>query len=135
MIPITLFATLQQIFRDNEPELILLSYSEDHTGIFQLVDCDGYRLGKIICEEIFVLCVTTQWESYNGIEILPVAELTAPGPFAWIKEAAPEDYLLILLSSSNDEEENSALPPIANTHAGYILCKSISFAEETTLGR
>ena len=128
-----MFEEIKKIFRDHEPELILLSYSEDHTATFQIVDCDGYGLGKIICEEIHVLCVTTQWESYGGIEIIPVTELTAAPAFSWLTETTPEDYLLVWLNpSANDEDETSALPVIADTHRGYILCKSISFTEEVS---
>lgn len=126
-----MYEPIKKIFRDNEPELILLTYSENHTGTFQLVDCDGYRLGKIICGEIHLLCVTTQWESFKEIEILPITELQETGAFSWLRETAPEDYLLVWLTPSF----NSALPIIADSQRGYILCKSISFEEETSPGR
>ena len=129
-----MFEEIKNVFRDNEPELILLSYAENHTGTFRVVDCDGYRLGKIVCEEVFLLCVTTQWESYTGIEVLPVKELE--GAFSWLKEIAPADYLLILLTPTlNEEDDPSALPRIADSQRGYILCKSISFEAETSPGR
>jgi hypothetical protein len=126
------FEALEKIFRDNEPELVLLSYSENHTGTFQLLDCDGYRLGKIICEEIYLLCVTTQWGSFNKIKILPVTELRAGDAFFWVRENTPADYILVWLTPSSDDDgdQESALPTIANTQQGYILCKSITFAEE-----
>ena len=119
---------IKKIFHDNEPELILLSYSENHTGMFQLADCDGWEVGKIICEDIYLLCVTTQWGSYTEIEVLAVTELTAPGTFSWVKEVAPADYLLVLFTPKLDEgDDPSALPMIGDTQRGYILCKSISF--------
>ena len=128
------FSRCASLFRDNEPEMILVSYSENHTGVFQLADCDGYRLGKIICEEIFLLCITTQWESYAEIEVVPVNELT--GTFIWLKEIAPEDYLLVLLTPTlNEEDDPSALPMIGDSQRGYILCKAISFEEEKVSGR
>jgi hypothetical protein len=131
-----MFEAIKKIFRDHEPELILLSYSENHTGTFQLVDCDGYRLGKIICEGIHLLCVTTQWESFNEIEVLLVTELTAAGAFSGLRKTVPEDHLLVWLTPSlTDEDEKSALPMITNTQRGYIVCKSISFEEEKSPGR
>ena len=126
-----MFEEIKKVFRDNEPELILQSYAENHTGTFRVVDCDGYRLGKMTCEEIFLLCVTTQWESYTEIEVLPVKELT--GAFSWLKEIAPADYLLVLLTPAlNEDDDPSAVPKIDNTQRGYILCKSISFEAETS---
>jgi hypothetical protein len=131
-----MYEPIKKIFRDNEPELILLTYSENHTGTFQLVDCDGYRLGKIICEEIHLLCVTTQWESFNEIEVLPITELKETGAFSWLTETAPKDYLLVRLTPSlNDDDEVSALPIIGDARRGYILCKSISFEREQSPGR
>lgn len=125
----------EKIFRDNEPELVLLSYSENHTGTFQLLDCDGYPLGRIVCEEIYVLCVTTQWESFGELEVIPVKELPVSGDFSWLKEIAPDDYLLVLLTPVFDDEkqQESALPIIAKERRGYIVCKSISFAPEKSL--
>ena len=122
---------IAKVFRDSEPELNLVSYSEKHDARFQLLDCDGYRLGNVVFEGVHLLCVTTRWRSYSEIDAVAVAELD--DAFSWLKETVPEDYLLVSITPSlNDNDEQSPLP---NNRKGYIVCRSLTFEGETLPGR
>jgi hypothetical protein len=125
---------IAKVFRDNEPQLNLVSYSDKHDARFQVLDCDGYRLGNVVFEGVYLLCVITRWRSYGEIVAVPVAELE--DAFSWLRETVPEDYLLVSITASlNDSDEQSPLLMTSNKRKGYIVCRSLAFEEETSPGR
>lgn len=128
---------LQKVFSDNEPELVLTSYSSHHDADFQLLDCDKYRIGRMICSGVRLLCIGTEAESYSGLEVYD--KNTLPERFSWLKGgiAANEDYRFMIMPSSMEgvTEHYSRLPRFEGHPVGFIICESVSFAMEENLGR
>jgi hypothetical protein len=123
---------LMRLFADNEPELVLQSY-EDSQAIFRLLDCDGYRLGTMVCKEVQSLCVTTRWERYRVIGVFSVAD--APEEFRWLASAAPSDVMIVRLEPLDDSLDESQLPRIGEKRCGYITCETVLYQEELDPGR
>ena len=124
---------LQEIFRLNEPEVVLESFSEDRGAIFRLLDCDGYRLGCMVCEDVYALCMTIRWESFSSVSFLQRADVDVQFPV--LSHAVPNGFQLVVLHPVEDATSDSKLPTIKGEKLGYIICKSVSFVKETERGR
>ena len=124
---------LQEIFTLNEPELVLESYETTDGGtgraVFRLLDCDGYDLGRMLCEGVHVLAVSTCWESFDQIGVL--SEAGSPEGFEWMAGRWPEGYELVFLRVSEDRHEDSILPLTGNRRFGFIVCRSFSMPRST----
>src|SRR5437879_649128 len=73
---------LFEIFDKNEPELVLLAYRADGEAEFQVVDEDKFRIGKMICQDVRVLCIATQYQSYSRLIVYNRQSL--PSNLAWM---------------------------------------------------
>ena len=128
-----MYQNIIDFFQANEPELVLISYSRGgNVAKFQCLDCDGYRLGYLNFENVRFLCVATQEESFNGINIYSISDI--PDEFAWVRTYIPSGYILAVMQSALDEED-SGLPVFSERRAGLILCSGIFFEKERNLGR
>ncbi len=124
----TLNTALSALFQRHDPELELIDYQSNHTARFRLLDCDGYLVGEMICEEVFVWCLSTGGCAYSGISIFKKHEI--PERFSWIRkwfeETTPDDFHLIeLIPVFEDEYQEFFLPPLEGRPTGYIVCRSL----------
>jgi hypothetical protein len=125
---------IQRIFFSNEPQMILISYDKNHQAIFQLLDCDGYRIGKLLFNDVLILAVTTQWQSYEKIDIFSLKEFQHKNSEMFQK--VPEDYQIVFFTPLCEKDSLFiGLPRIDQESKGYIVCKSLIFEEEINLGR
>src|SRR5688500_8343934 len=114
-----MYNELRQVFLANDPEVVLISYLGDHEACLQLMDCDGYRVGKMICKEIYTICLTTRWDSYSEINFYTVKDL--PPNLLRFQETFPEDFILITLKPTKLDEP-IPLPIVDGNPLGYIIC-------------
>jgi hypothetical protein len=122
-------AKLKEVFTLNEPELVLERYeaSQDGTGraVFRLLDCDGYDLGRMLCEGVHTLAVSTSWESFDQLEVLVSAE--GFPSFEGMQDRLPEGYELVLLRVAEDSQEDTVLPLMGDRRFGFIVCRAITY--------
>lgn len=122
---------LRTFFHANDPELVLTGY-EGHTAMFQLRDRDGYRIGRLLFSNVWVLCTGTRREYYDNIQLYTEPEL--PADFLYLRENMPRNHYLVVLHSAMDEED-STLPLIGGARRGFIICNDVTFEAETNPGR
>src|SRR6185369_17331291 len=115
-----MYNELIEVFLANDPEVVLISYSEDHEACFQLMDCDGYHLGKMVCKEVYTVCLTTRWDSYSEINFYTVKDL--PPNLRRFQETIPDEYIIVTLNPTKLDEPGP-LPVIGNNPLGYIIFK------------
>lgn len=128
---------LVEFFRLNEPQVVLASYSSNHTATLQFLDCDDYRIGTLVCEVVFLLCITTQVLEYGRVSICRKGGL--PEGFAWLEHLFTSEDLLIVMypleEEDDDDDEQPLLPAIGGRAVAYIVCKSAHYEKETNPGR
>src|SRR5262249_26346373 len=108
-----------------EPELILVSYNDAHTAIYQLLDCDGYSVGRLTCLGVRAIFLSSRNESYDKLEVFSSQEL--PPSFSWLSRAEMEGRTLFVFRVLSVYEYLSLLPVTDGERRGYIVCDSIEY--------
>jgi len=121
--------SIRAVFIKNSPNIELLEYNSD-MAVFQLSDCDCYKIGILLCERVEAICLTTREELYKNIEFFDIRN--PPTGYEFLSESLSEGTLLVVFTSYLMEEEpdESLLPLFNGSRQGYIVCKSISYKEE-----
>ena len=115
---------IKTLFHANEPEIALESAGLDGSELRLLLrDCDGYRLGTLVFSEVQLVCLTTQWETFESISTFGESEL--PNEFAWLREGIAAGYRLYRFIRSEDEDDESVLPLFGESRQAFIVAKSI----------
>ncbi len=122
--------SLEEFFRLNEPEVVLISYASHHAS-FQLLDIDEYRIGFMVCEEVAAMCMPTRWQSFDHLSIHRKGDL--PEQFSWLSSFIG-DYLLLVLRPTEDEDD-PLLPLLGDRRLAYVICKSVKYVQEPYPGR
>jgi hypothetical protein len=119
---------IEKLFISSEPELELIRF-QNFTATFQLCDIDGYRIGKLVFEEVLSMCIS--WQSYDKISILNANEVSKTGMLKII----PDEYVLIVFNPVKNGFEEELLPNCNGNLVAFIVCKVFRFEEETNAGR
>jgi hypothetical protein len=120
---------LKQTINDYEPSLVLLSIDDKCRAIFQMFDCDEFSAGKIIFEDVRFLCVGTLEERFQDIEIFTSHNI--PQDLQFISTDSLDDYIVVVLHGLLHYEDVSFLPVISNRRIGYVICKSVSYEDNS----
>jgi hypothetical protein len=120
-----MYKKLKERIHAIEPELILVSYSNTHEAHFQLLDCDGYAVGKLICVGVRMMCLSSQGESYDKVDEFFCHEL--PADFFWLSKEEMEGKTLFVFRPLKEYVDMSLLPIINGERVGYIVCESITY--------
>jgi hypothetical protein len=120
-------ASLEEIFRWKEPELSLLSYV-DNVATMQLTDWDGNNFGKLVCNEVIVLCIPTRFQEFNHLSTHGRDDL--PPQFSWLIDFFLDDMILVIMQPLDEDNEGSLLPNIGGRRMAFIVCKSIHYEKQ-----
>lgn len=117
---------LETIFRANEPEIVLESVRSDGSEVRLLLrDCDGYRLGVLVFSDVQVLCVTTQWETFDSFSCH--GKENVPDSFGWLENGIAVGYRLFCFIRPEDEAEESVLPVVGGVRQAFVIAKNVEF--------
>ncbi|WP_143043237.1 hypothetical protein [Myxococcus virescens] len=120
-----MYEQLRDAFHRQEPELVLTGYVAD-VAIFDMLDCDGYRVGAMRCLGVYVLCVTTRLESYGLLECYPRENL--PDGLGWMKEGMPAGSSVFLFGLADEDSSSESVLPMVDGHRlAYVVCESVEF--------
>ncbi|MBV8859488.1 MAG: hypothetical protein JOZ02_21330 [Acidobacteria bacterium] len=120
-----MYERLKERIHAGEPELLLISYDDAHRATFRLRDCDGYDLGTLVCLGVRLMCLATQRESFDRLDVFPGSEL--PAGFSWLSREGMEEAKLFVFTAIGDYEDLSLLPVIDGRRVGYLVCDSLEF--------
>src|SRR4051812_1588112 len=85
---VSVIAELQDLFRRNEPEIVLESFNVSQEAVLRFLDCDGYWLGCMPCHNVYTLCITTRSESFSSISFFESTNIDSR--LSWLAAAIPD---------------------------------------------
>ena len=122
--------SVKSAFSKNSPSIELLDYA-NHNATIQLYDCDDYKIGKLFCDGVEMLCLTCYGEPYSKVDIYNITN--PPDELSFIGNSLSEGLLLMVFTSDlvGDEAHESLLPPFNGIKKGYLVCKSFRYFTDT----
>jgi hypothetical protein len=126
---------LLKVFRDNEPELVLVKYQKGEAA-FQLLDCDSCRIGTMVCTGVRVICVGTAFDAYERMDVYTLQSL--PTRLGWMADGLIHDrqWMFLVMPSKHhpDGAAQSPLPRMNGYPHGFIVCENAFYREEGAPG-